>query len=143
MGWKSDWLYRRVFEQFEKVWSDTHKSDRPFGPPPVEIFVTEYDQAVADNTSCHCKGNQIRMWRYTGGTWDLLKEPGGASRDNPIQGMYFQTARGCFHISKNRKTIVIQYTFGPRFGQSFAWAVQGQGRSTRLIRKPDTIGWIS
>lgn len=146
MGWKSDWLYRIVFAEFEQAWKVAQKQGTGrFGPPSSELVVTQYGgtEASEDQRPIGCRGDALRSWRYAGDDWEETTLPDFKTKPNPIRGMYYERASGNFHISADRKTVVIEHVFGPRYGHGTAFLVHSQGPTAYLSPKPDAIGWVS
>ena len=147
MGWKSDWLYRLVFEQFEIAWSKAQReADGRFGPAPNSFLVTEFSESSSDNLDLSPGSFQperrIRSWRFDGHDWtpELPAEPVAKP---VIQRMFFETAIGRFRISNDRRAVTIDYIFGPRNGRGIVFVVERQGDFGRLKPKPESASWIS
>jgi hypothetical protein len=142
MGWKSDWLYRLVFNYLELAWTTAQRDgESRFGPAPTLLRVTEF---FADND-----GQQFpslcqprRCWVYNGLEWRAEKMP-EPYPVNSVVGMFYIEARGGFFISADRKMVVIEYRFGPRYGRGGVFVVQGQGTRASLLPEQDSIGWVS
>src|SRR5262244_3133916 len=89
MGWKSDWLYRLVFAQFEEAWTTAQKQGAGrFGPPSVQLFVSQFNEAGAnsDRAPIFCRGTALRTWHYAGHDWDETPLPDLKAKENPIRG---------------------------------------------------------
>lgn len=143
MGWKSDWLYQLVFDQFQRAWIKAQRDgEGRFGPASNSLVVTLYNEAIFDSGCQYCRGTAIRSWRFNGHDWaeyDLSTQLAV-----PVtHGMLYETAIGRFHISDDRRVVTIEFTFGPRYGRGFVFLVHGQGTTAKLIPKPDSSTWSS
>lgn len=153
MGWKSDWLYQMILEKFSAPFDNAHRRDpnafpKVNGSPPEEVIVSEYPRIGIESAENHRKrylmrGNPIRFLRYSHEGWEQLSTFDYVPPEDPRPGMYYQRAGGGFAISQDRKIVVIQYQFGPRYGLHATWSVEGQNRTGRFVLKDDAEGWIS
>lgn len=144
MGWKSDWLYRLVFQQFEQAWMKAQAEGASrFGPAPESLLVGQHSETIVDGVSPYCRGPIARKWCYAGGDWTELESGRSTSVDHAVRGMFFQTAIGRFCISPDRMTVVIEYVLGPRYGRGFTLTVEGQGDSAVLMPETDSVMWHS
>ena len=144
MGWKSDWLYQLIFDQFERAWSQAQADgESRFGPASTSLLVGEYDKAVGDGSPPYCRGNVVRAWNFAGREWNSEAAAELLRHNGSTHGMFYHTAMGGFCISADRKTVMIEYRFGPRYGRGFVFIVQGQGDTARLLPKPDSVIWHS
>ena len=153
MGWKSDWLYQLILEKFSTPFHKAHRRDENAFPKvngllPEEVIVSEYPRIEVESAENHWKrylmrGDAIRFFRYSQEGWEQLSSVDHIPRENPRRGMYYQRAGGGFAISEDRKIVVIQYQFGPRYGLHATCSVEGQNRTGRFVLKDDAEGWIS
>ena len=144
MGWKPDWLYRLVFEHFQRAWDKVQQEgEGRLGPASASLWVTQYSEAHAGASPYFCRGQPVRAWSYVGERWEEVPAVECVADDNAVHGMFYHKAIGRFHISEDRKTVIIEYTFGPRYGRGFVLAVKGQGKTAELVPKSDSIMWWS
>jgi hypothetical protein len=144
MGWKADWLYRPVFEQFERAWAKAQKEgEGGLGPASAELLVTQYNEVNADHAPYCFGGQSVRSWRYTGQRWEESYSAERTTEDNAVHGMFYHRAAGSFCISEGRKTVIIEYLFGPLYVRGFVFCVRGQGKTAELVPQPDAVTWFS
>lgn len=144
MGWKSDWLYALVLAKFERAWQQAQKQGQGrFGPASADMLISQSAESDWGKVAVRCCGRVIRRWRYTGCSFEPVPTRTTMPDDNPICGMFYEHATGTFHISPDRKTVVLEYTFGPRYGRGFVYVVESQGHTGRLREKPDAPMWIA
>lgn len=145
MGWKTDWLYHLVFEQFEHAWAKAQKEgESRFGPASARLVISQYNERHEAGSPYYCRGGSSRSWNYAGRHWEEeTSSVECVAEDNAVHGMFYHTALGRFYISEDRKTVIIEYTFGPRYGRGFVFLVKGQGKAAELLPKPDSITWCS
>ena len=142
MGWKSDWLYRLVFNYLELAWTTAQRDGEcRFGLAPTLLRVTEFF-AYTDGQQFASLCQPQRCWVYNGFEWreeEMLER----YPVNSVFGMFYIEVRGGFFISADRKKVVIEYRFGPRYGRGGVFVVHGQGTRATLLPKLDSIGWVS
>jgi hypothetical protein len=169
IDWKTDRVFNLVFQHFENAWAEAHGDAKcikktPYDSPPYEFHITQFSRVNLKKAPRLCRGNPIRSWIYKG---DEFKEVQlkyifrklpmfltiicsffkfffweDDPEDDPIARIE-RCAGGCFYISPDRETVVIEYVFGPLYGRGFVFLVQGQGENCRLVHKPGASEWIS
>ena len=136
MGWKTDWLYRLVFQEFSCAWDRAQgEGGDTSGRPPVALHVTEHDDVCPEGPA-FCCGEPIRSWDFAGEGWEEVPLRERTPDDRAVHGMFVRVAVGSFHISEDRKTMAVEYVFGPRYGHGSIFAVRGQGKRAKLVPKP-------
>lgn len=61
MGWKTDWLYQLVFEQFELAWDKAQQEgEGRFGPASARIVVSQFGEGEETGSPGMCKGHLSR-----------------------------------------------------------------------------------
>ena len=153
MGWRTDWLYRKVFSLIEAVWRQAHPEIDPDIPPqlgsPPNLFCV-FEHESADTKEAFCSGTVKRAWRYDGTEMVPVLPAQGDERLRlerrtpvPLGQMYFRTGVFRFHISEDRKRIVFEYLVGPQYGRGYAYTVHRQGRTGTFGSDPARSCWIS
>jgi hypothetical protein len=139
--WKTDWLYKLVFQHFENAWLDV-KDDRFLGAiPPEEFLITQFDEM--DDDGGIRRGKPIRFWQYIGDDFIEVQERDNYRESNPVRYPRYKYATGRFAISPDRKTVYIDYVFGPLYGRGYTFLVQGEGDKAKLVPKPGGFHWLS
>jgi hypothetical protein len=161
MGWKTDWLYRLVFERVRDVWTEGRAYSENYNehtqaavypelrqPPLERLIVVQFADAEL-SVPC-CTGAVLRVWRYdSAGLVPLPGEPPKpivVEREQRIQGRrcnLFLQGVVSFYISPDRKHVVFTFALGPLYGRGYTYAVSGQGKMGRLSPAPDSVAWIS
>jgi hypothetical protein len=160
MGWKTDWLYKCIFQHPEKFWKNAQKLQEETVPrwmspddrkPPDYLLITQYPPFIVEpdtqtssfSLSARFVGPPIRHWIYDGNGL----RPSASLEGNPdlkiTYGMHYKV--GCFYfsISEDRKRVLLRYMMGPLFGEHKVYSVIGQGKHGRLDADPAFTGWIS
>ncbi len=148
MGWRTDWLYGLIFAEFRAVWAKAQREGHgDHGPAPAEMLISEYRETRCSESAVRCCGGVLRHWQYRGESFEELAEPLEEPDCNPVRGMFYARASGAFNVSPDRKTVVLEYWFGPRYGRGFVYDVQGQGTFGKgrgqLTDKPNVPMWVS
>jgi hypothetical protein len=147
MGWRRDWLYRRIFDLVEDVWRKTQKEAARMPPPNIAPdFLSVLEYANANCETARCLPPILRAWKYSGGEFvplsdaDTQEHLGLCATE---RGMYFSSGAICFHIAPDRQRLIWTQYLGPRHGRGFVYRVVGQSRRATLEIEPGTGGWIS
>jgi hypothetical protein len=147
MGWKTDWLYKCIFQLPERLWkqSQTFHGETP----PDYLLITQYPPFVVEphphvaGLSASFVGPPIRYWIYDK---DGLR-PSESLEGNPdlkiTYGMHYKVGHFSFSISPDRKLVLLRYMMGPLFGAHHVYSVVGQGKRGRLGGAADFVGWVS
>lgn len=142
MGWKSDWLYQLIFKQYELAWAKAQRDgEGHFGPASARLRVCQLPEIDLSSVPL-CRGEATRCWLYDGTGW-IIDDSSVPPAEPTLQGMFFSEARGRFAISEDRKSLVIEFSFGPRYGRGFQYMVRGQGPSAVLAVDPNGTSWCS
>jgi hypothetical protein len=147
VDWKTDWVYKLVFQFFENAWAEAHGNvkhlkNTSYDCPPYEFYIMQYNK-VNLNGFLYCRGNPIRFWLYKGDEFKEVLQSYVFPEKNPVHTHVYRYAHGRFYISPNRKTVVIGVIFGPLYGRGFVFLVRGKGENSRLVHKPGASGWMS
>src|SRR5262245_35997634 len=71
MGWRTDWLYHRIFDEVAQLWKRAQREGRgKFGPAPDSLVVRE--RSGADWEQVLCLAGVVRAWAYQGAEFDEL-----------------------------------------------------------------------
>lgn len=153
MGWKTDWLYQKILKEFSTHFDNAYARDPEAhpqikGPLPEEVIAYEYPRFEIVPRSYGgndyvMHGAPVRFLRYAGEGWEELRSVEPIVYPKRPTGMYHQRAECAFVISPDRKTVVIQYMFGPRYGRHDVYTVSGQNRSARFGPCAGAMGWTS
>jgi len=143
MGWKSDWLYHLIINEFRKAWKKAQKEGSGnFGPCSDEMIVYQYSGCDLNNSRCN--GECLRAWIFNGDAFEAVSPDRVEKlKKSETQGMFYKQATGQFNISKNRRHVVLEYIFGPRYGRGYVFDVVGQGKKGCLQLKPGNAFWVS
>lgn len=159
MGWRTDWLYRIVFDFIRDVWRRANREAEialeqgELKAMPQPFLVQQC--AKVNLLLPGCAEPVLREWFYGGTEFHeqrlevvQAEESQGRLRRRPnlppaILGMFFEQGLVRFYIFPNRKRVVITYLLGPLYGRGFVYEVKGQGRTATLQVASDTPGWIS
>jgi hypothetical protein len=162
MGWKTDWLYKCIFEHPKRLWTTAQKYQekweeesmpRWMSPdhikPPDYLLIIQYPPFVVEpdaqtaGLSASFVGPPIRYWIYDK---DGLR-PSESLEGNPdlkiTYGMHYKVGLFCFSISADRKLVLLRHMMGPLYGEHFVYKVRGQGKRGLLEGAPGFSGWIS
>ncbi len=138
MGWKSDWLYKRIFNEVVNLWTRAlRQGTGRFGPPPSALVIIEMRSADWENATF--RGEARRQWVYQGGEPEPVAELTGGGE---VRGMFYERGTIAFRIDGNRKRVLLTYVLGPRYGMGAILRVVGQGAKGRLAAG-EGPGWIS
>ena len=126
-SWEDDWLYRLVLSQTGPRWN------KP-------ALVDEYDSAEG----CHCRGRVVRSWFADASglrrlTADERKELRLRLRGKSVYPYVVHQ----FHISPDRRRVVLCHVAGPRAGTGMGYFVDGDGPDARLVPDMAAGAWRS
>lgn len=119
MGWQTDWLYQAIFNEYRRAWDKAQQEGRgQFGPASARLIVCEFSDADFERPTC--RGDRIRVWTFAGIDFHFVPNAEFEElRSGEITGMFYTTAVAGFHITGDRKRVVLEYCFGPRYGRGF------------------------
>ena len=148
MGWKTDWLYRLVFSEVARLWNRASKeaASSPEGgvSPPDAFFIREFTQG--DTKNSRCLPPVRRQWIYRGGeSFEQIAniEADKLKADETIRSMFYAIGSIAFHITPDRKQVILVHILGPRYGKACVYLVQGQGSQGRLSPEENAIIWVA
>ena len=139
-GWRTDWLYRLIFQEVTDLWESVRSGDGRAGPPPDRLRVEERCGADWEAPRCLCPVR--RVWTF--GAEGLRPGPGereAVTRCGERRGTFWQVGLVRFHIADDRTRLVLEYVVGPLHGRGMVLRVTGQGPGGRLC--PEGPEWIS
>ncbi len=143
MGWQSDWLYRLIFDEVAKLWSQAQQEGAGrFGPAPDRFYIQQY--ADVDWEQLFCQLPVMRVWAFEGTTAPVLVTTlPFPTPDRAVRGMFFVDGVVQFHITNDRKRIVWNHWLGRRYGRGKVLRVHGQGQAATIDRDPAFGEWAS
>lgn len=138
-GWRTDWMYARIFREVGNLWEEVRTGDPRMGTPPEQLRVEE--MCGADWEGARCLPPVRRVWTF--GPDGLHPQMGeaGPAECGAARGMFWQVGLVRFHVAVDRRRLVLEYAVGPRYGRGRVFRVAGQGKKGRLC--PVGITWIS
>jgi hypothetical protein len=149
MGWRTDWLYRLVFYELTEQWhrAQTAASERPHADErPDHMLVQQCDRVDVERALCIVPVR--RTWsldangvRESGALPLPLDVDGPSPSHAEAPGLFYRQARARFHLTSDRRRVVVTTVFGPRYGRGLVFSVHGQGRRGRLSLCG--AGWVA
>jgi len=143
MGWQSDWLYRLIFDEAAKLWTQAQKEGSgTFGPAPDRFYVQQC--AAFDWQKLYCHPPILRVWSFDTTVWPaLVAAIPFPTPDRAVRGMFFVDGSVQFHIADDRKRVGWNHILGPRYGRGKVFRVRGQGQTATLEQDPAFGEWVS
>ena len=146
MGWQSDWLYQLIFKNIQQHWEQALMDGKLIGPAPDYCIVSQfadlksvpYQDSYLMATS---KGPVIKRWRLDRTGIHRITEADEKQLTIPYEGRgaFYRIGKISFCISCDRKIVAIKCNFGPRYGTSRVYKVQGQGKNSQLLGHEDFV----
>ncbi len=120
-----DWLYEKTFDEYRKAWQYAEKVAEQFGPLSKSVHINQYSEY--DTEKSNCSGETLQSWSFDGKLFRRIemKSRKNLSFDRSVSEVFFDVAYGRFHISPDGSVVVIEYFFGPKFGQGYVYKVNG------------------
>ena len=146
MGWRTDWLYRLVFEKVEEAWRQALKDAvLTSGIDTMPEYLLIHECANFNEANAMCVLPVLRVWKFDGSTFELIPIPAAEQRPKAlaIRGIFFSSGAVYFHIMPGRKQIGYNLHMGPLYGRGVVFIVWGQGRRGRLTISDHHAGWMS
>jgi hypothetical protein len=143
MGWQTDWLYRLIFDEVTKLWTQAQQEGASrFGPAPDRFYIQQY--AAVQWEQLVCQPPVTCIWTFAGTTAPVLVvTPSFPTPDRTVRGMFFIDGVVQFHITEDHKRIVWNHWLGRRYGRGNVLRVHGQGQQATLERDPAFGEWVS
>lgn len=148
MGWRTDWLYRLVFCELTQQWRRAQAAavGRPVDDRPDHLLVQQCDRVDVERVLCLAPVRRTWALDANGvreaGALPLTPGVDGPSpHHSAAPGLFYRQARARFHLTNDRRRVVITSVFGPRYGRGLVFDVHGQGRRGRL--SPCGAGWVA
>jgi hypothetical protein len=143
VGWKSDWLYHIIFREVERVWAHTRREgEGTYGPAPDRFYIQQHSEYTSTSLLL-CSGYILRLWSFDGSEFTLLPHEKSGIYDTTIRGMFYIEGSIRFHITNDRKNVIWNAWFGPRYARGKAFCVIGQGKKATLEKATAFMEWIS
>lgn len=147
MGWQSDWLYQLIFNNIQQHWEQVLKDVQcGLGPAPDYCLVSEFGsfKSVTWQDSllmASSSGSVIKRWKLDGTGIQFITEAIQKELTIPHEecGAFYRVGQISFCISNDRKIVSIECNFGPRYGTSRVYKVEGQGKNGQLFGHPDFV----
>src|SRR4030095_1932277 len=100
MGWQSDWLYQRVFQEVALLWDRIQRegAEGRWGAAPDALRVEE--RASAKWTHPSGTGAIRRVWIYNAGGPQLLSEPAPEYHAGERRESFWQFGLVWFHVAE-------------------------------------------
>jgi hypothetical protein len=124
MGWKTDWMYRCLFQEAKAIWDQAQReasrctdSAQQHTAPDL-LCIRQYGGAHWDMPSCALP--VLREWIYDGVKIEEQFPMGDPLlQSGEMRGMFFTRGVMQFHIRADRKRIVLTYLLGPPLSLHF------------------------
>ncbi|MFB0535371.1 MAG: hypothetical protein ACETWR_10345 [Anaerolineae bacterium] len=159
MELKSDWLDLLVLREAEDIWIPVTKDDSSDEPPPDSLYIVRC--ANADWDRLLCQPPVIRAWLYnragqrTQIPTDKVSRGYNITGDEPLEEMiespkrhstnrrFYAVGSFKFHITADRRHVMMNYTFGPLYAAGWVSRVSGHGTTAKLERDPGFGMWAA
>jgi hypothetical protein len=138
MDWKSDWLYKLIFQEVEETWNNGCRRSKN---PAHWRYVLVEEWTSADGVMCD--GRVVRTWVRDENGLSKISLLAHAKRKLHARGLMFPFIILLFHIPEDRKRVVLGRIRGSLDGFGSRYLVQGEGEQARLVTDPEAGFWQS
>jgi hypothetical protein len=127
MNSKDSWVYEKIFDEYRKAWQYAEKVAEQYGPLSRSVHINQCSEYNFEKSNC--AGETLQSWSFDGKLFEKVdirsfeRLPFEKSFEKSVNRVFFDVAYGRFHISSDGGLVVIEYFFGPKFGQGFVYRV--------------------
>jgi hypothetical protein len=138
---QSHWLYPLIFAEVEPHWERAQLTDTQLGEPPQHLHLFH---CLADSRDgLNCQPPLLRAWRYSrDGIRTLLEALPDFQQRGAQQGRFYEIAQCSFFLLPGHRRVLLNLTFGPRYGQGWIGHIKRSGK-TRTLERDMRILWAS
>lgn len=133
--WRTDWLYGLVFRDADTSWAMCQ--------PDTEywqyVLICEWSEANGPD----CCGKPLRAWRRDADGLTDISIVEYERLVRTIQNRLYPFILVDFHISNDRKQVVLSHQEANTAGGGNRYVVQGKGEHAKLVEDPAAGFWIS
>ena len=143
MAWSSDWLYKLLLDRARETWKEARTAAKQRGEPSPDYLVAS-EHPTFNQPFTMAFGDPVRMWTSLD-DFSSLADPSVLPKKTSTvdtSRSIFAIPLFAFHISDDRKRVLISRHIGGRYGNGGWHDVLGQGSRGKL-RNASDAGWIA
>jgi hypothetical protein len=140
----TDRLLPLVFDVFRDAWATARKDgEGEYGPPSAEIIISQHEDCDCKEPP-FCRGGVLRRWAYAGEDFEQREDTNTEVDTGAVHSaLFFHRAVGAFFIAHDGRTVIVEFTFGPRYGRGRIYDVQEHAGPARLTVRQGAPVWFS
>ncbi len=143
MNYKIEQIINLILIECQNILRELHSSAKEmdadyYGNPPKGVVVNYHDKFDVKGFKI---GKILSVWKITlddiMSIEDLTHEP----ETQPVDCMYYKEGRMLFAIDLEKKTIVLEWQVGPRYGRGFTYNIERSNNELRIL--VEKLLWVS